>query len=307
MRRSPRSVLVVAVLFALGAAYLAPTVSAQRQNEERRVIPPQLREREPLIGFDGDRNAEDIRNALHEVLRRYPSSVAEVLRLDPTLLANPDYLGSYPALAAFLQQYPEVQRSPAYYFGTGSMRVMDVPMDPESQLRREAIGAWRNTMEMLAVVGVVSAIALALSVLIRALVSHRRWLRATKLQSDVHGKLLERLTSNQELMAYMDSPAGKQFLMAMPPADLNPGQPAAPLSRILLSVQIGMVLVAAGIGMLFVRSIVPEYLQAPVVLGVMGIAIGVGFILAAASSYILSKRLGLLDAPSPARGDLSPM
>jgi hypothetical protein len=75
-------------------------------------------------------------------------------------------------------------------------------------------------------------------------------------------------------------------------------QPAAPLSRILLSVQIGVVLLTGGIGLLYVKRLVPEFLSAPLVFGVMAIAIGVGFVLAAGSSYVLSRRLGLLDRPA---------
>jgi hypothetical protein len=285
----------------------ATPVSAQPSGG-RAMVPQELRpyRSAPNRGGEDLMRAEEVRNQLQEVLRQYPPSLAGVLRLDPTLLTNEDYLASYPSLAAFLQDHPEIARSPAYYLGRGDLPFTlqeQPPLDAEAQLRREAMGVFRNTMETLTVLGVVVAVALALAWLIRFFVGHRRWLRTTKLQSEVHGKLLERLTSNEELMAYMESPAGRQFLTATTPvADLT--VPAsAPLSRILLSVQVGMVLLAAGIGMLFVRRFVPEFLSAPLILGVMGIALGLGFVLAAAASYILSQRLGLLDTSPSRRSD----
>ena len=40
--------------------------------------------------------------------------------------------------------------------------------------------------------------------------------RIFKLQSDVHGKLIDKFTSNQELAAYMETDAGRKFLEAAP-------------------------------------------------------------------------------------------
>ena len=40
----------------------------------------------------------------------------------------------------------------------------------------------------------------------------RRWQRLTKTQTDAHSKLLDRLTSHEDLLAYIQSPAGKRFL-----------------------------------------------------------------------------------------------
>ena len=48
--------------------------------------------------------------------RRAPPSVGEVLRLDPTLMTNPAYLASYPALQTFLAAHPDVLKNPGYYF-----------------------------------------------------------------------------------------------------------------------------------------------------------------------------------------------
>ena len=64
-----------------------------------------------------ERSAQDTRQRLNEILRDYPPSLTQVLRLDPTLLNSADYLAPYPALAAYIAQHPEVSRHPAFYLG----------------------------------------------------------------------------------------------------------------------------------------------------------------------------------------------
>ena len=46
------------------------------------------------------------------MLGKYPPSLGRVLKLDPTLMTNQDYLAPYPELAAFLAQHPEVAHNP---------------------------------------------------------------------------------------------------------------------------------------------------------------------------------------------------
>ena len=41
-----------------------------------------------------------------------------VFDLDSTLLDNPGYLQTYPALANFLAQHPEIRHNPQYYFAS---------------------------------------------------------------------------------------------------------------------------------------------------------------------------------------------
>src|SRR5215510_3558581 len=67
--------------------------------------------------FQDNPNAPETRQRLHELVRLYPPSVFEVLRVDPSLLNSSDYLAPYPALAAFLQQHPEIARNTSYYIG----------------------------------------------------------------------------------------------------------------------------------------------------------------------------------------------
>ena len=45
---------------------------------------------------------------------------------------------------------------------------------------------------------------------------HRRWSRLSKIQTDVHNKLLDRFTSNEDLLAYIQTPVGRKFLESAP-------------------------------------------------------------------------------------------
>ena len=87
-------------------------------------------------------------------------------------------------------------------------------------------------------------------------VENRRWSRIFKLQSDVHGKLIDKFTSNQELAAYMETDAGRKFLEAAPiPIGIEQDRrmPSA-VARVLTPLQAGIVMVLLGIGLLLAAA-----------------------------------------------------
>jgi hypothetical protein len=125
-------------------------------------------------------------------------------------------------------------------------------------------------------------------------------LRASKVQTDAHTKLVDRLTSNEDLLTYMQSPAGQRYLTSAPVSiDLTQRAVGAPVGRILWSVQVGVIMALAGIGLFVAKgTVVEEAAQVLQVIAILAIAVGVGFVLSALVSYLLSQRLGLLD-PHP--------
>ena len=44
--------------------------------------------------------------------------------------------------------------------------------------------------------------------MVKTAIDYRRWGRLTKVQTEAHTKLLDRFTGNEELLAYVKSPAG---------------------------------------------------------------------------------------------------
>lgn len=248
-------------------------------------------------------NAEQLREQFGEVLRRYPRNVGRVLRMDPTLFNDPAYLANYPAIQQFVTQYPEVARTPEYYLAEYSTYYSG----PENRdPRQQALDMMRNWVEMFMVFVIVVAVSVAVLYLLKSLVDHRRWLRMTKTQTEVHTKLLDRFASSEELLAYMKTPAGARFLESAPISlDAGPSGKAAvsaPVSRILWSVQAGIVLLMAGAALLVARSWTAfEEMQLMLAtMGTFGAFIGIGFIVSAGASWALSKRLGLMNGTSHA-------
>jgi hypothetical protein len=160
---------------------------------------------------------------------------------------------------------------------------------------------WRDMFDFVSVGGVFLTVTGALIWIIRTLVEYRRWHRASKVHTEVHNKLLDRFSSNEDLMSYMQTPAGRRFLESAPVSvDAPPRAMGAPFSRILWSVQVGIVLAAGALGMLFVSGRVDEEVAQPFfALGILGLTLGAGFVVSAGASIVLSKRLGLLEPGQP--------
>jgi hypothetical protein len=240
-------------------------------------------------------DAREVREELGGLFQQYPPSLQQVLQLDPSLLSNANYLATYPSLASFIAQHPEIAHNPAYFVGTRENNRNYQPSIGESIER---------ILEPLMVGTVVITLICILGWIIRSIMNHRRWLRVSKLQTDMQNKLLERFTSNEEMLAFIQTSAGQRFLeSASMIAEPGPRALSAPVGRMLWSIQLGIVILVAGVGLVIVSHQL-NYEDAVIGFEVAGgivIALGVGFMLSALGSYLLSRRLGLLEpAPSPA-------
>ena len=298
LRYSRRLGLGALVLFA-ALAVSARTAGAQgpevvtKQDLLRNLAQAQA---QAAQGLNAD--AGQIRDQLMGIFQQYPPSVREVLQLDPVLMSNANYLALYPKLAAFLSQHPEIAHNPVYFIGL-----------PENYERRsrdgESVGrSISYIIEPLAVASVIIVLFSILGWIIKGIMNHRRWLRVSKLQTDVQNKLLERFTSNEEMLAFIQTSAGQRFLeSASVAAEPGPRTLSAPVGRILWSIQLGIVILVAGVGLEMVSYKLSNYADAVAGFQVTGgivIALGLGFILSALGSFMLSRRLGLMDpAPTP--------
>jgi hypothetical protein len=232
---------------------------------------------------------------LSQILGRYPPTLQTVLAIDPGLIGNESYLAPYPELAGFLSAHPEISRNPSFYLTAGpgpfTYRVQDHA--------ERVLEVWRDVFSGLAVfLGFGMGISLIVW-LIRTLVDYRRWNRLSRTQAEFHSKLLDRFTANNDLLAYVQSPAGARFLQSAPiRLDAATRSMGAPFGRILWSVQTGVVLTAAGIGLSIVGPRVGDDAAQPLhALGVIAIALGLGFAASAIISFVISRRLGLIETP----------
>ena len=281
-----------------------PRVLAQTRPEPKaapaQVAPPPAVPAVPGLEEDANRKRE----RLEEVMRKYPPSLGRILKTDPSLMQEPGYVARYPALAAFLAAHPEVISNPSFYFDHVYIAGESEPRDAQSV----AMSAWRDMMQTASVITVMAFVALVLAWLVRTVLNHRRWLRLTKIQDDVHNKLLDRFSGTGELLTYVQTPAGRRFLEAAPIDVEAAGRAlAAPISRILWSIQAGVVLALGGLGFQYATgSAMPEVAQGLWLIGVLGVAFGVGFLISGVLSYIISKRMGLLEPVSASEPSPSP-
>ena len=300
--------VLVGTLAAVPAAAQGQRQGNRAPNAEQPQTAPAPRPalRADLVApYDG--NAQETHRRLWELMQQYPPSLVEVLRLDPSLLTNPAYLEPYPALAEFLGQHPEIAHNPGFFVGEARRNDFYNSTDPKLAVIRmmnETLAGVAFLIGFLTVVGTIAW-------LLRSVIEHRRWLRVSKTHTETHTKLLDRLTSNAELMAYMESPAGRRFLEAAPiPMNAGPRSLSAPIGRILWSVQAGCIIAFAGAGLMysstrFAANATLADIELPLfVMGVTAVAIGAGFVVSAVIAYMLSRRLGLLASPARPGTDL---
>jgi hypothetical protein len=284
---------LTAALLASAAPLFAQT-QAQPQPQPQTIGPTLVaRGQAPLS--DSERAALEGQNAygtqqdLWRVMRQYPPAVGEILQRDPSLLTRPEYMGAYPALNAFLQLHPEVARNPGFYFGSYQYR--------ERSSRQDAIEMMQVILGGIAGGTVLISILSVFVWLVKTLVDHRRWLRQSKVQVEMHGKLVDRLTTNEDLLAYAQSPAGSRFLESAPISLDAETRASAPVGRILWSMQAGVVLMSLGFGLWFVNAgAIEEVRQALWVISAIAGSVGAGFVVSAGAAYLISSRLGLMPA-----------
>ncbi len=205
----------------------------------------------------------------------------------------------------FLAAHPEVARNPEFYLFSHLKHEEGQPDEAleravwpdvyRSQPQQSSFDrVWGDTVPLLAFACGLTAIFL----LARMFIENRRWARIFKLQSEVHGKLIDKFTSNQELAAYMETEAGRKFLEAAPiPVAFEQGRrmPNA-VARMLTPLQVGIVMVLLGIGLLLLRHAGPDMDTPMLVFGTVVLMPGIGFIISAGVSWLLAARLGLMPA-----------
>jgi hypothetical protein len=235
--------------------------------QERPAPPPQ-----PVPVFEDTADARTTREQLMRLLRQHPPAVGEVLQRDPSLLTRADYLAPYPVLWAFLQKHPEIARNPSFFLGNFEYYEPSPP-NPSLDMFQMILAGTGLVLGFSAFLGVFVWV-------VRSIIDHRRWLRLSRVQAEVHTKLLDRLTTNEDLLSYIQSPAGRRFLESAPiTLEQEPRTTTAPVSRIIWSLQAGLVLAALGSGFWFVQqNVSPEAAEGFFIIGVLALSLGVGIV-----------------------------
>lgn len=241
---------------------------------------------------------------LMQLLRLSPT-LADVVASDPSLLADQQYVAkTNPELAAFLQQHPEIGRNPSFWLfselRSPQQRYYEVlepkkGFVPPRDTRGDGLAMVMNDVTPAIVM---ITLLFALAWIIRTLSASRRWTKVFTLQSEVHGKLIDRFATNQELLGYMETDAGKRFLEAAPIVTETDSRRMPNLvSRLIATLQVGLVLTLLGAGLLALRNSVGDAATTMMVLGMIALMPGVGLILSAGALWVLGRRLNLMEMP----------
>lgn len=234
-----------------------------------------------------------VRERFGNLLRQSPPSLARLLVLDPNLMRNQAFLDENPRLKSFLAEHPEVVRNPRFYLEEFDLR----PIPRES--------AFEEMLEAMTILSAFALIAFALGWLVKTIIEQKRWNKLSRTQAEVHNKILDRFGTTAEVLEYVKTPAGTKFLESAPIplyTDRKPQNP--PQSRVLWSIQIGVIIAAAALGLLLASTTFKDdSAQGLFAMGVIALSIGAGFIGSAMVSLSLSRRLGLLQPPPAGPGD----
>lgn len=285
----------LAVIYAvLGLVVLLAGICPAQTPRSESVAPPAQQMSEKDVAA--------LQDQLLQLVRLSPT-LAEVVARDPSLLSNADYVNrNNPQLARFLQSHPEIAHNPDFYLFNNLHGQHEQPAEtlerkmwpqlsePEPyNASKDLISDGIPFLVFLCILG-------ALLWLVHVLLENRRWNRIFKLQTDVHGKLIERFGTSQEVLTYMSTEAGKRFLEATPIAvGFEPSQPVpSPVARVLTPLQIGIVMTLLGLGLILLRHSIPEGTAPLLLLGTVILMPGLGFIISAGVTWALGRHLGLM-------------
>jgi hypothetical protein len=295
----------------LALALIAATALALAPNTPAAAQPHAAAQPAPQMQLPSDKDIADTQEQFLKLLRLSPVLTSVVAR-DPSLLADQQYVArNNPELAQFMASHPDIAKNPEFYLfsrleqGHGRReQALERSVWPDIvPADREPSSTAMVAHEIVPLI-IVPAFFLAVVWVIRIFVEGRRWNSSFKLQSELHGRLIDKFTSSQELATYMETDAGKRFLEVSPAAlgaDFAARMPNV-VARVLTPLTAGIVLVLSGIGLLLLRNTQPDMTTPMLVLGTLALMPGLGFILSAGATWIVAKRLGMLPENDDSQG-----
>ncbi|SPE18806.1 membrane hypothetical protein [Candidatus Sulfotelmatomonas gaucii] len=292
--------IVLSCAVAVAQTGSAPDSAAQA----RRQVQHQAQNQSPAMQPPSEQDVAETQTQFLKLLRLSPVLTSVVAR-DPSLLSDQDYVArNNPELAQFMVSHPDIAKNPEFYLfsrldqrGGHRDQALEravwpdlVPQDPYRQSNTGEV------MNRVTPIILFPCFLVAIVWIIYLFIQSSRWNRAFKQQSEIHSRLIDKFSSSQELAAYMETEAGKQFLSASAYA---PGPQAGPhmpnvVARVITPMQVGVVLTLLGIGLYFLRNAGPDMATPMAVLGTLALMPGIGFILSAGATWAIAQRLGLM-------------
>lgn len=294
------------VVAAAQAGSGADSAQARRQAQHQA-------QRQAPMPAPSEQDVAETQTQFLKLLRLSPVLTSVVAR-DPSLLSDEDYVArNNPELAQFMASHPDIAKNPDFYLFSqlnersghreqALERVIWPDLVPPAPYHESNTG---EVMNRITPIILFPCFLVAVVWVIHLFVQSRRWNRAFKQQSEIHSRLIDKFSSSQELAAYMETEAGKQFLSASAYA---PGPQAGPhmpnvVARVITPMQVGVVLTLLGIGLYFLRNAGPDMATPMAVLGTLALMPGIGFILSAGATWAIAQRLGLMPEKADAHHD----
>lgn len=106
-----------------------------------------------------------------------------------------------------------------------------------------------------------------------------------KQQNAIQKHLLDKFSSASDLSQFLQSPAGQKYAAGLSDAATSTR------SSVLNSVRLGIILIFGGFAFRVIRPTWPEQLNALRATGTIGIMLGIGFLVSAAVSWFIAKKL----------------
>lgn len=293
---STRTALILSLALSLAGTAASAQETATAPVETTSTSPvPATATAAPAQAEESANDRQQTSADLSAIVNRHPDKLERILATEPMLLLNDPFLAGYPDLAAFVAQHPEIRRNPHYY--TRNFQHAVVHRDDPGE----------EAVEAMIIMATFALIAFALAWLVRTIIEQKRWNRLSRQQTEVHNKILDRFSSSEELLAYIKTPAGTKFLESAPiPLHAERAPSTSPYSRVLWSIQVGVVVAAGGLGMLMVGAReTGDASTGLFALGAIAFCVGGGFIASAFISLFLTRRLSAWDDRGNAENRLS--
>jgi len=153
-----------------------------------------------------------------------------VVEHDPTLLSNQEYVRRNNPQIGSISNQPSGDNAESQFLSVlraaprrkpragclAEYTIKEAPRTAAPPLPPPPLTGWKLLAPQVVPFALFVCVLGAMLWLFRQFVENRRWSRIFNLQTEVHNKLIDRFGSSQELLAYMNSEAGRRFLEAEP-------------------------------------------------------------------------------------------
>ena len=144
------------------------------------------------------------------------------------------------------------------------------------------------------------AVVIVFGWIMKLYLGYRQQIKISQLQADMQNRLMDKFGSSQEMMEYLGSEAGERFMKS---ATIERG---SPYGKILGSIQSGVILTLAGVAALAFRAELGPGDEAALsfaFLGMLFLALGLGFLISSLAAYLLSKKWGVINGAGGRAGE----